>query len=178
MENILSKIHKEEIRRGYRKRLLIVWCWLAVAAFPVFLALVVPVYIAGGMRISEIKERNGINESAALGQNQVFEMPTLINKKSEVAASYKSRQAVSHMTESLFAAAPAGIRVAEISFQKADNKKVPTFRISGVAKNREMLSLYEQQIEKLPYIESADVPVESFSRPADLNFNINVSIKN
>jgi hypothetical protein len=176
MENLLSKASKEEIKIGYRRRLTIVWCWLVVAAFPVFLALVTPVYIAGGMRLSEIKERNTINESAAAGNTQVFELPTLINKKSEAVIAYKSRESVSDMASSIFSAAPEGVRIEEVSFQQLEGKKGDEFRVSGVAKNRETLTFYEKEVKKLDFIESVNVPVESFSKPVDLRFYMNISI--
>lgn len=178
MENLLSKIHKEEIRGGYRRRVIIVWCWLIVVVLPVFIALSFPVFITSGMRLSEIKDRNMVNENATVGNDQIFKIPELINKKAEAVMVYKNSPIASIMTEKLFTAAPVGIKISEISFQGLDGKKGGGFRVSGVAKTREMLTLYEERVKELVFVEGVDVPVESFSKPIDLSFYMNISIKN
>jgi hypothetical protein len=176
MENLLSKKDKEEIKIGYKRRLIVVWCWLVAAAFPVFLALVVPVYIASGMRLAEIKERNRINESAATGDSQIFQLPQLINRKSEAVEKYKTQSSVSGMVESLYTSAPVDITLKEISFQDTDGKKETQLKLSGVAKNRDVLARYERSVEGLSFVQSAEVPVESFSKPTDLDFYMNITL--
>jgi hypothetical protein len=176
MENLLSKKDINSLRKSYWKRLAIIWCWLVALAFPVFFVLAAPVYFAAGLKLTEIKDRNKVNEDSTTDQTNVFSLPGIIDKKSEAVMAYKNVKPSSILVRSVFDSAPTGIAVSEVIFERSKSKKADEIKISGLAKDREALSLYEQKLEELPFVVSAFVPVESFSRPTNLTFYINVTL--
>lgn len=174
MENLLSKHDKEALKNGYKKRLVIMWCWLLVLALPIFFILAAPVYIAAGLKLSEIVDRNKVNESANADNSTVLSLPELIDKKSDIVMAYMKIRESHSLIVSVIGSAPAGVSIEEVIFERSKTKKPDELKVSGIAKDREALSNYQQALKDLPQVSNAVVPVESFSRPTNLSFLVNI----
>jgi hypothetical protein len=176
MENLLSKKDKDVLRSGYKRRLLIIWCWLIIVALPVFAILAAPIYIAAGIKLSEIQDRNKVNESTNSDETTIFSLPELIDKKSETVTAYKNLKSAYDTFSSIMQAAPTGVSVEHVVFDRAKTKKLDEASVGGIAKDRESLSLYQRNLENLSSVADVVVPVESFSRPTNLSFSVDISL--
>ncbi len=68
------------------------------------------------------------------------------------------------------------IILTSISYSKL-TAEVPIIGVVGIARNRQSLVSFTQELERDEHIVSVDLPVSSFAKETDIPFSLNIKIK-
>jgi hypothetical protein len=77
----------------------------------------------------------------------------------------------------MLSAPRTGIRITALSFTPPSGKgeKDGKMTVSGVAATREALRAYNLALSSLPFVTSADLPINAYAEEADINFEVTLT---
>lgn len=179
IQNFLPQIEKEALYAAYHKRRFVIFSWAAFGAFIVAIVLLLPPFISASSKVGEINRRQEQAILAAGGQEKLFASPGLVNRKSNLILSFKNLPSVAERIVAISDAEVSGITLASISYGLKDETDPKSIHISlsGLARTRETLLAFQKSVQAVDFVQSVDVPVESFAKGSDLPFSMEISIK-
>ena len=180
MQNLLSQEEKYELRKGYRKRLLIVFSWVIFFSFLISIVVFVPDFSMAFIKMGDINRKIETNSDAIKEQNDVLMLPEDINEKVKIIYGFKNKSLSSQEIENVVSTKSPGIALDGVSYkknEKADASRT-TYQIlmSGTATDREALLAFQKVLQKMDFVQGISIPVSSFTKDNDLPFTVTVTL--
>lgn len=170
MFNLLPQNRKDEIRRTYRMRLVVVALLLFLAIETVSILLLLPSYIISRENTDSARQNLATLQNR-LKKTDVETLTKEMRKTKERLDFLKTASTTTRVTDILAASLgkrPAGLSVREVHAGK--NGAFWNVELRGIAENREMLRSFARELRTSPVFSSVEVPVSSFAKEVELNF--------
>lgn len=178
MANLLPTIDRQDVKRAYNMRRLVVAGVLATVLVLVAIAMLIPSYVASSNN-RETTEENLARVEADLSGTDLTEAKTQIeetNKKLEMLAPAEGGAA--NNVRSLFVDV-ISLKNDAISltgfFYEAANE-VPQLTLSGTARTRDALARFAESLRSSDQFHNADLPIGDLVEKEDINFSVTMDI--
>lgn len=179
--NILPPTQKEDLKLGYKRRLLVVCSYMVSISFLVGATLLVPSYFLMESHISVINEESKIQPADDSLDAELLKLPGEIENKLRVlqanATNTKAIEAISKVISFL----PDNTSITSFYFSR---EKAPTKKgnikmvVSGTAADRIALSSFSSSLQNSKQFLTVEVPVSNLTKDKDLPFSMNINIEN
>jgi capsular polysaccharide biosynthesis protein len=177
MLNLLTEEQKKVIKKEYHLRLVfIVTCFLISVGIILFFFLL-PFYYLSTMRFNLVNSE--LEKSKAQNAKRDYtSYVTTVKSTKEITDSLKpvlTEKSVRDEVLLIINQKDSSIKINNIVWTKE-----PTgghFNVSGVAKNREGLQSFRNKLASLKEFTAVELPVSSYSKVVDLNFNLTITYK-
>ena len=168
-QNLLSNQEKLNLKNGYKLKFANLFSWMLFAASMVSIVIFLPVYFLANLKTAEAKTQ--MREAALKEQENILALPKEINAKARLAISFMISPQVSGKIEALRGESP-GIVLTGINFSEKNK-----ILLSGISKTRNNLIDFNKKLSVMEFVKNTTVPVGSFTKDADLPFNITITLK-
>lgn len=180
--NILPQFEKDEIKKGYKMRIIIICFWATFTALTLSSIFLLPVYIIVNSKLYETSKKKEVISKATKEQTEIVDAPKIINKKAILALQSVNSISVATRVTKIHDANTQGITINKISYEdKAKTKtEKPNYKVTvyGIAPNRESLVSFEKAIGQIDFVKDTSIPVGDFARFKDLVFTMTINIIN
>lgn len=181
MINLLPTTEKEILKKGLKIRFFIVSVGLVFVAMFMGVVFLFPTYVLTSAKYSDVYLNNtSISGSDVENKKGVLELPNEIKNKLQTMEFVVNRDSIVSILGKFFTNMPSGVSVSSISFvdntysnlKKTKNKELT---ISGVAKNRNVLISFSDNLKKIDKVVSVDLPVSNFIKDNNIPFSLKVN---
>jgi len=178
MINLTPKEEKKKMAVDFYCRLAILLLLMGSFTALVALLAILPAYFMSSVKnsIAETKlETQKQSPLPALGEQSLTEVKGINNQLSLVENAEKNKFLVSErIVNAILLKKTPGIKITQIVYQKneAQGKKVS---LTGIASSRESLLLFEQALEADSAFQNVDLPISSFVKESNLQFNLTLT---
>lgn len=177
MFNLLPEQEKKQIIGEYRARRTIVGLFFLFIVGLMSIIAIFPSFVLSGSRISGVE--TSLNN---MKNSPIFkEEATLSSKLSEanlklVALRPPKRDVdVSALFQAIVSRKKSTIRLTSFTYISAVGTTPGKVSISGIAKSREDLSAFVEDLKKIPEFKSVNLPVSSFTKDSNADFSIELT---
>jgi len=178
MFNLMPKPEKILIRGRYNRRLLSVM-FLAAGVSAVFAVLLAaPSYILS-LSKNNLAEQNLKKLDNPTDAKEAKDFQTLVEttkKKTDILSAEKSETSFAKIADKVSRLLPAGVSIFSFSFQP-DGKGGGKLAMEGKSKARTNLMIFARALEKETNFSGIDLPVSNFAKESDIDFSINLNVK-
>lgn len=179
MFNLLPESEKERILQEYNHRRLIVFLVFVVATLCMALVALFPSYVLSSVKLSDVEV-----DIATVQQSREFQkadklQATLVesNEKLSVLQYGHTSVSVQDLFMRINESRNKSIRLNGLMYTKAESVDAhPSISVSGVAQNRESLSQFVTVLQKVKHFKEVTLPVSSFTKDVNADFEIEIQI--
>ncbi|MDR3519723.1 MAG: hypothetical protein P4L63_02455 [Candidatus Pacebacteria bacterium] len=178
MINLIPKEDKKKMAMAFYYRLLVLF--LVMFSFAMFIASValLPAYFASTTKdsIAELKLETQKNTTVPLlGQESLTAIQDMNNKLSLVEKAEENKFPISkNIISDIISSKTSDIKITQILY--TDDPTVgKQITILGTAPSRESLLSFEQSLENNPAFKNINLPISSFIKDSNLQFNLTLS---
>jgi hypothetical protein len=180
--NLLPGTEKEELKRGLKRRSIIIASLIISVAFILGLIMLLPSYLLtlGNLSKITLKNNSGV-ASDGTSTEQFLNLPAEVDSKLKFLQSNNNNLSVANSLSQIIKYLPAGTKLDSISFgnnQTYQGKDGTVILISGIAMSRDSLVKFSTSLKESKLFSSVDMPVSSLTKDKDLPFSINIFIEN
>lgn len=177
--DLLPSERRAAAARDYALRLGVVTTLVATSLTFVALVLLFPAHVF--LTRKEIAERARLEniESAvpSTGETAVSARLGALAANADALAALGSTRSPSALLRSLLAIPHPGLALSGFAYAAASGGKQPeTLTVSGQARTREALRVYQLALEGAPFVRSAVLPVSAYAKDTDIPFTIVLSL--
>lgn len=170
---------KDNVKKGLKRRFIILFSFLVSAAFLAGAALLLPSYLLTRGDFIAIELRNSSFRAREESSSNILNLPAEINAKMKLfevdERNIKAIDAINLLLKEI----PPDLTIDSLSFIRGEtfNRKPGTkIAVSGVATNRDALVSFANSLKSSGSFSSVEVPVSSLTKDKDLPFSINIFI--
>jgi hypothetical protein len=179
MINLIPKEDKKKMTMAFYWRLFALF--LVMFSFAIFLGSIalLPAYFSSTTKdsITELKldmQKNDIVPT--LGQESLSTIEDMNSKLSLVENAEKNKFPISkNVISDILASKTSDIKINQILYTDASTTQSREITILGTAPSRESLLSFEQALENNPAFKNVNLPISSFIKDSDLQFNLTLS---
>lgn len=177
MSNILPGKKKKLLKRQYILRLTSLLLLALTGASLVGSVLAVPIYITSGKELSDISARKNSEEVDRKGYAESLKAVRSINSLLDSISKMDESNAGSSLDElgNIQKQFRGGVSIRSINYKKG-NKKDDTIRISGIAKDRSVLSSFAGALKKSEIFKKVNLPLASLADSEETPFAIVINL--
>lgn len=180
--NLLPITEKEAIKKGLKRRFIIMTSLLLAISFWVGVIMLVPSYFLVLGNISKIEINNSSIDIKNNGEvEEMLNLPMEINSKLKFMQDVAANQSSIEIFNKVIGLVPENVFIDSITFSRNGihkGEKGLLMSMSGQAADRNSLVLFSTSLEKSKHFSLVDVPVSSLTKDKNLPFSINIFIKN
>ena len=178
--NLLSDEQKILLKKGLRLRFFVVASFMLLSAIIISIVALVPSYVLARVRLAEIISSTELTPDFQSRDKEGTSLPKEITSKLSAMNSFIEEHGTTEVIYAIAQAVPAkvtihGIYVTSTAVSSDQNREIKIF---GIASDRKSLIDYTEELKGLSFVANVDVPVSSFAKERELNFNITVKITN
>lgn len=180
--NLLPITEKEAIKKGLKRRFIIMAALLLSVSFGVGVIMLAPSYFLVLGNISKIEMNDnlvGIENKDEV--EEMLNLPIEINSKLKFMQSIGSNQSTVEIFNKIIKFVPEKVIIDSITFSRNEiykEKNGILIFISGTSGDRSSLVSFSNLLEESKEFSLVDVPVSSLTKDKNLPFSINVFIEN
>ena len=176
--NLLPDTEKKDLKKGLKLRLLVVTLSLLSASFFVGSLMLIPAYVLSMGHFSALEKDN----LAAKGSpaEDILNLPKEMSAKLQFLDSSNNQISVIAILSNIESGLRQGVVLNSISFDRNEKYKNKTgihILASGLARDRESLVSFSNNLKESKMFQMVDIPVSSFTKDRDLPFSINIFIE-
>lgn len=179
MFNLLPEQEKKEILTEYRiRRLIIASIFLLVLGFIAVISLL-PSYLLSSAKVVEGKDSvAAIERSSIVAEEPALQSSLQVANVKLSALTPASANSLASVLDAIGAARSEHIRLNGILFTRGApgaGVATDTIQLSGVAKDRDSLSAFEDALKANPLFTSVDLPVSNFAKDQNEDFSLSLT---
>jgi Tfp pilus assembly protein PilN len=177
MLNLLPYEQKKKIEREYWTRFAVVALLFGVMLVLILFVFALPSYVFSKMKLNEAVKA-GQQVESRLNELQQEEASISPEEKENMDVLSKNIQATSGPTdliEKMLNARPAGVSIKSVAFQIQAGEE--TVNVIGVARTRDNLIGFRQNLLALGIFKEVDLPIASLGPARNNEFNIEMKVK-
>jgi hypothetical protein len=174
MFNLLPPSEKQNILKEYSSRRLILSCIFLCALGLISVASLAPSYLLSRARISELTddlERSRGTDIAKELESQTKIIATT-NAKLGILADSVAEHKANNLFQDVISKRGSGIRISALMYKRGGDKETGSISVTGIARDRESLSRFVQDLKTNTLYSKVDLPVSSFAKDKNTNFTI------
>ncbi len=177
MFNLLPETEKEKILREYNHRRLIVFLAFMSATLCMALVALFPSYILSSIKLKEVE-----TNIAVVRQSKEFQeadkLQTVLTESNEKLSALqfgRSKVLSQDLIAQIINVKNTGIRINGLLYKKSTAKDTSSqIFINGIAQNRESLSRFVTDLQKVKIFKKVALPVSSFTKDVNAEFTISI----
>ncbi|MFA7302850.1 MAG: hypothetical protein WC030_03840 [Candidatus Paceibacterota bacterium] len=175
--NLLPSSRRRWATREYAIRLSVLFLGLVTAMTVVAGVLLIPTYahLDQSIRMEEGRVTS-VGSETGVSHAEVIERRKVLMGKVAILAPRAAAVSVSEMVRKILAVTRTGVSLTSLSYATGAASKPSTVLVSGMATSRDALHAYQIALREAPFVETAEVPVSSFAKDADIAFTITVTL--
>jgi Tfp pilus assembly protein PilN len=179
MINLIPKEDKKRMTVAFYYRLLALF--LLMFSFAIFIGSValLPAYFSSATKdsIAELKLNIQKNDTVpTVGQESLATIEDMNNKLSLVEKAEKNKFPISqNVISDILESKTTDIKITQILYADASTTQGREITILGIAPSRESLLSFEQALENNPAFKNVNLPISSFIKDSNLQFNLTLS---
>jgi hypothetical protein len=177
LTNLLPSSKTKAFRHEYFLRIITVALVLLAILVIIHGILLIPSYLYTRDKVSaESAELNNLSKTLETTQAQQAQTQlTALKTESTYLSRLSSTTQASATIRTVLAVSRSGIALTGFVFTPPLNGAAGTVQISGTAATREQLSSYYQELETLPFVASANLPISDYAKESDIPFTITLT---
>ncbi len=179
MFNLLPPSEKQNILKEYSSRRFILVCMFLCATGLIGIASITPSYLLSRARISELTD--DVERSKEINSGSELEVQSKVvaqtNAKLVMIADALDDYQAHNLFEDVIAKRGTGIRISGLMYRRGGEKDSGVMSVTGVARDRESLSKFVQDLKGDPLYSKVDLPVSNFAKDKNTNFTVQLSGK-
>lgn len=180
MFNLLPFIQKKEIKREYRRRIVVVALLHVLVAEVILIALLAPALILERSR--EVEFRSQLEHLNVLtAEEQKGSFATFLKETTEKLAELSPDKNVARPSDAVLLLAKVrteGIRISTIGYQAGGTFRGGSLRVDGKAVSREALLSFRKALEQQSHLfTKVDLPISNFALEKDIPFSIGITVQ-
>ena len=180
MANLLPKHYKKKIRREYHLRQFAVIGGLLIMVVASAAIALLPSYAQVSRGLSQVNNELRLLEDNATDKKikQYIDLLKDVNTKVQLLAPPENELRTYVVLKSVLAEVPEGVSIKSITLgrnkQDVDDETVEAVSLvlAGVADTRETLTVFEQNIDGISFVESVNLPVSSLAARNNIEFSL------
>lgn len=179
LSNLLPKAYKRALRMGYFMRLATIGCILATILVIIHGILLLPSLVFSHAN-TQAKEA----ELAALKQSLVTTETldadariTSLRDDSTYLLRLGTVASASASLRQLLAVPRPGIRLTGFTLAEATSEGGAKVTVAGMALNRDSVRAYVAALGRVPFVQTADLPISTYAKERDIPFIISLTLK-
>lgn len=180
MFNLLPFSQKREIKREYRRRIIVVALLHMIVAEVILIALLVPALILARSREVEFKAQLEHLNVLTL-EEQKGSFSTFLKETTEKLAELSPEKNVARSSDAVLLVARVrteGVRINTIGYQAANTFKGGALRVDGKATSRDALLSFRKALEQQSHLfTKVDLPISNFALEKDIPFSIGITVQ-
>ena len=178
MMNLLPQDEKKKITREYHARLIVAALTLFGSAISAGIIMLIPSYTSLLLEEGSIALILGtpILEEQARAYDELSSELDMANKKLAILKKGADDIDIFENVITPITARRGSISILGITYEKNING-AKIVRVSGVAKDREVLRGFAKALEEEPYFERVEIPVSNFVKDRDIEFSLEIGVK-
>jgi len=177
MFNLLPETEKEKILREYNHRRLIVFLAFMSATVCMALVALFPSFVLSSIKLDELE-----TDIVVVRQSKEFQeadkLQTVLTESNEKLTALQlghSKVLTQDIIAQIINAKNSGIRMNGLLYKKSVAVDTNSqFLINGIAQNRESLSRFVTDLQKIKMFKEVTLPVSSFTKDINAEFTINI----
>ncbi len=180
MANLLPQSFREDITSEYRLRLATTGMAILAVVLLGTTALLAPSFILTESRLEQKQATLDSLSAAASGTSteQSQEIIAATNEKLSVIAEETEKLQPTDMVSLITQAKPVGVSVRSISVQEAETENATqSVSISGIARTRDALLTFEDNLNNQAQIQQVDLPIETLAARQNAQFSLTITVK-
>jgi len=180
--NLLPITEKEAVKKGLKRRFIIMAALLLAVSFGVGVIMLVPSYFLVMGNISKIEMNNssiGIENKGEV--EEMLNLPIEINSKLKFIQNIGANQSTIEVFSKIIKFVPEKVMIDSITFSRNEAYKEKNgilVLVSGTSADRNSLISFSNSLEQSKDFTFVDVPVSSLTKDKNLPFSINIFIEN
>lgn len=179
--NLLSSEEKEILKKGLKRRSLMLSSFLISAAFMIGLIMLFPAYFLASENIQKITSDDNFTENEDENSGKYFlNLPEEIESKLAILNSSNNTTSVSKILSEIVDNIPIGIKINSISFDRGQDYNGKTgidITLSGISANRDALVDFSSRLKISELFSEINVPVSNLAKDKNLPFSIKIFIE-
>ena len=178
LTNLLPPERQRAFRRDYFVRLSVIATILFTMLTVVAAVLLIPTYIflLGTEKTQNTHLTNIKSTIASSDEGTLSAQLTFLSSSATNLSSITTTHSVSAIMSKILAVSRPGIVLSGFSYSPNVVGNSGKLAISGIAVTRDSLRNYQLAIQSAPFASTADLPVSSYAKDADISFTITVTI--
>ncbi len=177
MFNVLPDILKEEIKKEYTLRLLLVIFLCIIFIQVSFLIFIFPSWIVSSYRekdiVSQIAESN--TSPISNNANAVSSVVSSTNLKLNIINTFLKYPEVTPIFNAIVINKTPGITLNQFLYTSVQTDEA-SISLGGVAVSREALVLFSKTLEQTKIFKTVDLPVSNLAKDKNIEFTINLTL--
>lgn len=179
MFNLLSQNQKNIVKQDYlARRTVVVLLFVLVCTVIIFVGLL-PSYILSFYKERTASSFAGSSANVSEATKTLQDMnKALTDTSSQISLLQKNLPKISpyDLLALVVKDKTANIKITSISFSGGQNGTAQ-FSVGGIAKDRQSLLDFEKNLQNESKFSSVDLPVSGFSQDSNINFSVNLGVK-
>lgn len=172
MANLLPGEYRRSIKTEYRLRLLVVALFLLSGTCIAGSLLLFPSYLTTSVGMREAQAELSVlaaQENEELPQDMRVALENTV-KKLELVTSIEETMSIEGMITEVTEARPNGIGITRFAYEEIEDR--PALTLSGIARTREALTRFQDNLETLPRFAKVELPVSNLAQAENISFNL------
>lgn len=176
MFNLLFQEEKENVRREYRRRLIVVSLWFLLAALLLGLILLFPSYFISASYEKKISAEYKAVKDSLRSENyeQLDSLLRETGKKLKILSPRKNIHYFHDVIAGLLRNRSSNIKISRITF-RSGGENGGEAQIIGTANKREDLLSFNRSLEREKMFSKVELPISSFAKDTDISFSIKIN---
>ena len=173
--NILPDEQKNIVKMGMKKRFIIVSLLFLASLFIISFIIILPAHFLLKQDLNSLNN----NVPTDVNLKNILDAPIRIENGLKMLQFNITEPKLINILYKVFEFVNVDIKINSISFSRENvynDEKVVGLQLSSIAKNRESLVSFSNQLKKSNYFYAVDLPVSNFTKYKDLPFSINIFI--
>lgn len=179
--NLLPSTEKDAIKKGLKRRFIIMAMLLLAISFGIGVVMLLPSYFLVLGNISKIELSDGSIDIQNKGEiEEILNLPIEINSKLRLMQNVGASQSATEIVGKVIDLVPDKVVIDSITFSRDElynEKNGLLISVSGIATDRNSLVSFSNLLEEVKEFSSVDVPVSSLTKDKNLPFSINILIE-
>lgn len=176
MLNLLPLEQKKKIEKEYKNRFLIVSLIFSSIAIVILFVFSLPSYVFSKIRLNQVEKENTALEEriAVLKQDEAALSPEDTENIQVLSVNRTAQYSPTELTEKILSNKGNGISISNISISFLNGEQIA--HIQGVARTRENLIAYRQELVKLEIFKEVDLPISSLGPARNNEFTMELTV--
>lgn len=179
MINVLPTEEKQSIKKEYYFRLATVNLFFISLVVIIATGLLVPSYLYSTTKVNSLATNFAVlnQTNADISEDDLSKIITDINNTLVLLSNNNNKFDVSNnVLGTILSLRIDGIVFSSISYmERTDANRI--VELQGVAKNREILSSFQDKLESDQNIAGVDLPISNFTKRTDIDFKVTIKMK-
>jgi hypothetical protein len=176
MINLIPPHGHAILKREYILRVGAVYSFLFSVVLLAAVSLLIPTYVLVSSQLGALDTKE-IDTTQVASQFRVAEQAIQeANERARQLGGSKESIRASVVIREIDSSAPHGIRLSKFQLLR-ENGTIASLAVQGVAESRTALATFKDELERLPAVKEALVPISDLAKDADLSFAITVILR-